>query len=66
MIVDGVGDDATPDADIAGKIVASWTSKYGRLIPDPSKGMYRLRPRSIRAWTRFPHDATRWRFEEDR
>ena len=63
VIVDGVGDDATPDADVCAKIVASWTAKYGRLIPDPSKGMYRLRPRSVRAWTHFPHDATRWRFE---
>ena len=63
VIVDGVGDDSTPNAEVCARIVASWTAKYGRLIPDPSTGMYRLRPRSIRAWSRFPHDATRWRFE---
>ena len=63
VIVDGVGDDATPEAGVSAKIVAQWSAKYGRLIPDPSKGMFRLRPRQIRTWTCFPHDATRWRFE---
>ncbi len=52
------------DADLAARIVQAWDNKYGRLHPDPAAdGMFRLRPRSVRAWSRFPDDATRWTFD---
>jgi hypothetical protein len=65
LILEGVGEDAgsIADADLAARIVAAWDAKYGELTPDPAgRGMYRFRPRAARGWSRFPHDATRWRF----
>lgn len=67
VIVDGVGEDveSVTDADVAARIIASWDTKYGELHPEPvTRGIFRLRPRSARAWTRFPRDATRWRFSD--
>jgi len=64
VILDGSADDTIADAHVAARIVEAWSAKYGRLHPDPAgRGMYRLRPRTVRAWRRFPDDATRWRFE---
>jgi hypothetical protein len=65
VIVEGMVVDLPTIADrgIADAIVAQWTAKYGRLVPDPvNDGMYCLRPTAARAWSRFPDDATRWRF----
>lgn len=66
VILDGVVEDieAIADADLSSRIVEAWDAKYGRLQPDPvNDGMFRLRPRSVRAWSRFPHDATRWELD---
>lgn len=55
--------DAVTDADLAARIVEAWEAKYGEALPQPAtRGIFRLRPRAARAWSRFPHDATRWRF----
>jgi hypothetical protein len=65
VILDGVAEDveAVTDATLAARIVAAWQAKYGDLLPQPAeRGIFRLRPRAARAWTRFPHDATRWHF----
>ena len=67
VIVEGVVEDlpSIDDPALAGPIVARWQEKYTRLVPDPvADGMYRLRARTVRAWTRFPADATRWTFDE--
>lgn len=66
-ILEGVVEDieSVTDADLAGRIIAAWDAKYGRLHPEPAaRGIFRLRPRAARAWTRFPDDATRWRFPD--
>lgn len=67
VILEGVAEDLdhiTAPA-LAGRIVEQWQAKYGRLLPEPrERGMFRLRPRTARAWSRFPHDATRWTFTD--
>jgi hypothetical protein len=54
------------DAELSARIAAVYRAKYALapsdpLVPDAAKnGIWRLRPRVARAWTRFPEDATRW------
>jgi hypothetical protein len=62
VILDGDADDTLPDADLAVRIVDAFAAKYGSPLPQPSRGIYRLRLRAVRAWSRFPHDATKWVF----
>jgi hypothetical protein len=63
VILDGVVEDLVTDAATALRIRDVWDAKYGRLHPDPATGgIFRLRPRTARAWSQFPEDATRWRF----
>jgi Pyridoxamine 5'-phosphate oxidase len=62
VIVDGHVDDTVPPALTAEGVVTDWKGKYARMIPEPSRGVYRLTPRIARAWTRFPDDATTWAF----
>lgn len=62
VIVDGRVDDIVPAPGAAERVVKAWRQKYGRMIPEPSRGIYRLAPRTARAWTRFPDDATSWTF----
>lgn len=62
VIVEGTVEDVTVGAEVAARILAAWARKYGRLEPNPTAGIFRLRPRSVRAWSRFPDDATRWDF----
>jgi hypothetical protein len=66
VIVEGRVDDLVTDVDLAGRIVMAWNKKYGRLAPQPSTtGLFRLRPRSARAWSRSSLvDGTRWAFPE--
>jgi hypothetical protein len=67
VILDGVVEDvsAIEDAVLARAIVAQWSEKYGRLVPDPvNDGMFCLRVSRARAWTEFPADATAWTFEQ--
>ena len=63
VIVEGAAEDVVTDADVGGRIIEAWAAKYGRLLPEPATdGIFRLRPRTARAWSRFPDDATRWQF----
>jgi hypothetical protein len=64
VILEGTVEDVVPEPEIAARIVAAYVAKYGAdaPIPQAAKGMYRLRPRAARAWSRFPDDATRWDF----
>ncbi len=65
VIVDGTFDEATADADECRATSAAWDAKDGRVRPDPSgDGIYRVRPRVVRAWTQFPDDATRYVFDD--
>lgn len=67
VVVEGLGEDVASITDqaLASRIVQCWNDKYGRLAPDPAgDGLFRLRPRTARAWTQFPDDATRWRFTD--
>jgi Pyridoxamine 5'-phosphate oxidase len=66
VIVDGrVEDIDSTDEELAGKIVGEWDRKYGRLAPDPAgRGIFRLHPRSVRAWSENLKDGTRWELGE--
>lgn len=65
VILEGFVEDLVTDADTGARVVDAWNAKYGRVTPHPATdGIIRLRPRSVRAWTRFPHDATVWRFPD--
>ena len=65
VVLEGTAEDIdrVTDADLATRIVGVWDAKYGGAHPDPAaRGIFRLRPQAARGWSRFPHDATRWRF----
>lgn len=67
VILEGEAEDLTTDADLGARIVAAWEAKYGRLHPDPAgSGIFRLRPRTARAWSNSSlHDGTRWQFRDE-
>ena len=64
VIIEGVVEDLTTTPELAARIVVAWNAKYGRLAPEPdTRGIFRLRPRTARAWsTSSLSDGTRWRF----
>ena len=65
VILDGTVEDLpTTDADLGARIVGTWTTKYGHGAPLPvERGLFRLRPRRIRAWSESLSDGTRWELE---
>jgi hypothetical protein len=63
VILEGLAEDVVTNAAVGKAIIDVWNTKYGRLLPEPdSDGIFRLRPQTARAWSQFPHDATRWKF----
>ena len=64
VIVDGQVDDVVPPPAVAVLVVDAWRRKYGRLLPEPARGIYRLTPHGARGWTSFPDDVTRWTFTD--
>lgn len=67
LIVEGIAEDLDRVEPALGReIVAAWSEKYGRLLPDPaSTGIFRLRPTRARAWSETLVDATVWTFPDD-
>lgn len=67
VILEGTMEDTMTDEELGGRIVAAWNAKYGRLQPDPAgSGMFRMRPRSARAWsTSSLEDGTRWQLGKE-
>ncbi|MDQ2743831.1 MAG: pyridoxamine 5'-phosphate oxidase family protein [Chloroflexota bacterium] len=64
LILEGLAEDLVIDPDLGARVIEAWSGKYGRLQPKPvTDGIFRLRPRVARAWSQFPEDATRFRFE---
>lgn len=57
-----------PDAVIARMVSEGYTAKYKDMgyAPDPEMwdggGLFIFSPKKVLAWTKFPEDATRWRF----
>jgi hypothetical protein len=71
VIVEGVADKVTDlDDGLTRRLLAGY-SKYiatHSYEADPvnwREGIWRVRPRKVMAWSRFPTDATRWTFPED-
>ncbi len=66
VILEGVVEDTVTDAELGARIVEAWAAKYGRPLPGPAtEGIFRLRPRSARAWSDASlEDGTRWRFAD--
>ena len=66
VILEGVieGPARVTETALAMRIVEAWRAKYGRLLPDPSgRGLFRVRPRSARAWQDASlEDGPRWQF----
>ena len=58
-----------PDGDLAERVAAGYRSKYAALGYSPNAsdwedgGLYEIRPTRVLAWTQFPKDCTRWRFD---
>ena len=74
VIVEGVVEEvAAPDSDLAQRLVEAYKIKYGgpphNYIPDPANwqngGLYATHPQTILAWSKFPTDCTRWKFDRD-
>jgi hypothetical protein len=61
VILEGQVVDAHPEPALAERILAAFAGKYTGPLPQPSGGIYSIRPTTIRAWSRFPHDATVWK-----
>jgi hypothetical protein len=68
VIVEGECEDLDRvDPEVGERIVSDWTSKYGRLVPDPvGSGMFRLVPVRARGWSEDLSDGTVWTFEGER
>ena len=65
VILEGRADDVTTDPELGGRIVTAWLEKYGQGEPEPvERGLFRLRPRTARAWSEAMTDGTRWTFSE--
>ncbi len=64
VIVEGVCELARPAGDTADRLVRASKRKYGYAPPAGAygKGVWRLRPRKVMAWSSFPADVTRFRF----
>ena len=61
VIADGMVEDLETDPATGGRIVAAWNAKYGQGAPQPvERGLFRLRPSTIRAWSESMVDGTRW------
>ena len=66
VILEGALEDLRTGVDLAARIVEAWDAKYGSLLPDPAgSGIFRLRPRTARAWSSSSlEDGTRWHFAD--
>jgi hypothetical protein len=59
-----------PDLALAGRLAAAYTAKYREMGYSPAVdtwkdgGLWRVTPSAAYAWTQFPKDATRWKFEK--
>lgn len=58
-----------PEPDLGASLSKAYTAKYKEqgYAPGPDAwdngGLYAIHPRKVFAWTTFPQDTTRWRFE---
>ena len=68
FVVEGEVLPIDPAQTLVARLAKAWRQKYGYAPPDAdeSVGVLRLTPRSILAWTAFPKDATRFRFDKPR
>lgn len=65
VIVDGVASFVVTDPGLAARLLAAWEEKYGQPQHPPradTVGIYRLQPRSVRAWGESLNDGARWIF----
>jgi hypothetical protein len=65
VIVEGVVVDLETDPALGERIVGAWRAKYGATaMPDPAGvGLFRLRPRKVKAWSESLDDGTAWTFD---
>ena len=70
LILEGEAAEAgKPEASLGARLSQAYTAKYRSFgyTPGPDNwdqgGLYIIRPQKVFAWTKFPQDTTRWRFE---
>ena len=64
VMLDGSVEDLDTDAALGARIVEAWNAKYGHGAPMPvERGLFRLRPATVRAWSESLRDGARWTFE---
>jgi nitroimidazol reductase NimA-like FMN-containing flavoprotein (pyridoxamine 5'-phosphate oxidase superfamily) len=67
VIVDGLVEQIVTDAAFAARLVEAWRAKYVVVEHPPqadTAGIFRLRPRAVRAWGETFQDAARWLFAD--
>jgi len=73
VIIEGAVEDLNTDEALGARVVAAYAAKYNEPFPEPTtRGIFRLRPRTARAWTTRAlrdstenwEDTTRWHFPE--
>ena len=63
VIVDGTVAYVVTDGALAALLVDAWRTKYGQMEPAAdSRGIFRLQPRTARAWGATLQDGARWTF----
>jgi hypothetical protein len=64
VIIEGPVEDLETDVVLGERIVAAWTAKYGLpTVPEPvHQGLFRLRPRKVKAWSESLTDGSVWTF----
>lgn len=72
VIIEGEAYEAgKPEPALGVRLSQEYTAKYGSVgyAPGPNAwddgGLYTIYPRKVFAWTKFPQDTTRWRFEHE-
>jgi nitroimidazol reductase NimA-like FMN-containing flavoprotein (pyridoxamine 5'-phosphate oxidase superfamily) len=72
VILEGTAEHITdPDRSLAERLAEAFGAKYGpkyNYYPKPEGwdggGLYIVHPSVVFAWTKFPEDCTRWRFDK--
>ena len=62
-MLSGTAEVVVTDAAAGARIAHAWDEKYGKGTPEPvHRGLFRLRPSVVRAWSESMADGARWSF----
>ncbi len=64
VIVEGRAEMFRLEPELRGRLIDAWANKYGEYGPNPStEELFRLVPRTVRAWSQSMEDGARWSFD---